>query len=209
MLAERRPELWPWLAWAVFAYALGLRVQLLGLNPLHMDEALYAGFSRRILHGDLLLTGGLNNDKPPLQFYLGSLSMLLFGQSEPALRLLNAAASAATCGLVTYWLLPLAGGAGAVLGGVLLATAPLDANFGAAVLMDGPLALLLFVSFVMAARGKAEFAGLAWGLACAAKQTAFFALPLPLLALALSPPRTGRWTGWSVGAAAALLPLFV
>lgn len=196
-----------WLGLAVFAYALGLRVGLLGGHALHMDEALYAGFSRRILHGDLLLTGGLNNDKPPLQFYLGALSMGLFGDREANLRLLNAVASALECGLLSWALWPLAGFAGAALGGALLASSPLSAGYGSSFLMDGPLSLLIFASFVAATRKQAGLAGLLWALACAAKQTAYFLLPLPLLALLLAGSRD--WVPFAKGAAAGLVPLWL
>jgi 4-amino-4-deoxy-L-arabinose transferase-like glycosyltransferase len=194
---------------AVFAYALGLRAGLIGLNPFHMDEALYAGFSRRIIQGDLLLSGGLNNDKPPLQFYLGALSSLLFGEREASMRLLNAAASALECGLLSWALLPLAGVSGAALAGVLLASSPLGAGYGASFLMDGPLSLLLLASFIAASRGRAGLAGLLWALACAAKQTAYFLLPWPLLGLLLSPLGRAAWLPFAKGAAAGLLPLWV
>ena len=66
----------PWIIFFIlFFIALGLRVVLLGHHAFHMYEALYASFSRRILHGDLLLTSGLRNDKPPLQMYLGALGL--------------------------------------------------------------------------------------------------------------------------------------
>lgn len=197
-----------WLGLAVFAYALGLRAGLLGLHAFHMDEALYAGFSRRILHGDLLLTGGLNNDKPPLQFYGGALSMALFGEREASARLLNAVASALECGLLSWALWPLAGFAGAALAGVLLAASPLGAGYGSSFLMDGPLSLLMLGSFVAASRKRAGLAGLLWALACAAKQTAYFLLPLPVLALVLAGAFQDR-RSFGKGALAGLIPLWV
>jgi 4-amino-4-deoxy-L-arabinose transferase-like glycosyltransferase len=198
-----------WLGLLLFAYAFGLRAQFLGAHAFHNDEALYAGFSRRILGGDLLLTGGLNNDKPPLQAYLGAGSGLLFGTREGGLRLLNAALSAAECGLLGAALLPLAGLGAALLAGVLLASSPLGVGYGGALLMDGPMSLALLAACLAAGAGRAWLAGLLWALACGFKQTAGFLLPWPLLALALGPSREGRWRSFAAGALAGLLPVLV
>lgn len=171
---------------AVFVIALGLRLVLLGQHAFHMDEALYATFSRRILHGDLLLTGGLNNDKPPFQFYLGALGLGLFGESESSIRLMDAVLSAAECGLLAWALVPVSGLLAALGAGFLLAASPLHRSYGATAVMDAPFSFFMLLSFVMAARQRAWVSGLAWGLAFSAKQTALFFVPLPLLGLALS-----------------------
>lgn len=171
---------------AVFVIALGLRLVLLGQHAFHMDEALYATFSRRILHGDLLLTGGLNNDKPPFQFYLGALGLGLFGEGESSIRLMDAVLSAMECGLLAWALAPVSGLLAALGAGFLLAASPLHRSYGATAVMDGPFSLFMLFSFVMAARQRALASGLAWGMAFSAKQTALFFLPLPWLALALS-----------------------
>lgn len=187
--------------WAVFALALGLRVVLLGQHAFHMDEALYATFSRRILHGDLLLTGGLNNDKPPFQFYLGALGLGLFGESESSIRWMNALCSALECGLLAWALVPVAGVAAALGAGFLLAASPLHRSYGATAIMDGPFSLFFFASFMLAARGRAWASGLAWGLALTCKQTALFFLPLPILAVLLRSDLRGRdLRAWAQGA---------
>jgi 4-amino-4-deoxy-L-arabinose transferase-like glycosyltransferase len=182
---ERPSETQPALFWAVFVLALGLRLVLLGQHAFHMDEALYASHAERIAHGDLLLTGGLNNDKPPLQAYLGALGIACFGKSESAVRGMDAAMSAAECGLLAWALAPFAGAMAALGAGLLLAASPLHRGYGASGIMDGPLAFFLTWSFVLAVRGRLFSAGLAWGLAFASKQTALL-LPWPLLALPFS-----------------------
>lgn len=197
-----------WLAAALcFLAALGLRAVLLGEHALHMDEALYGGFSRRILRGDLLLMGGLNNDKPPLQAWLGALGLALFGGGESALRSLDLLLSAAECALLAWALAPLSGALAALGAGLLLAAAPLHRAYGAAAFMDAPLSLLLLGSFAAAARGRSRAAGLLWGLACWAKQTAFFFLPLPLAAALAAASGRAALRPFARGAAWPLLAL--
>jgi 4-amino-4-deoxy-L-arabinose transferase-like glycosyltransferase len=192
----------------LFLYALGLRVSLLGKHPFHMDEALYAGFSNRILHGDLLLTGGLNNDKPPLQPYLGALGMALFGNTESGVRFMDCLVSALECAVLCWFLWPLAGAMLALAAGLCLAGAPLAASYGASGLMDSPMSLFLLLSFCLAASAQPWGAGLAWGLAAASKQTAWFLLPWVALAAwasAYAPRASIRH--FIRGAAWVLLPL--
>ena len=172
----------------VFVLALGLRLVLLGQHAFHMDEALYASWSHRIVHGDLLLTGGLRNDKPPLQMYLGALGLALFGECESSIRMMDALVSALECGLLAWALIPLAGAAPALGAGLLLAVSPLHRGYGASGVMDGPLSFFLLQSFVLAARGLAGWSGLVWGLAFCSKQTALFLAPWPLLALVVAKP---------------------
>ncbi len=196
--------------WAAFIVAFGLRLVLLGQHAFHMDEACIAGWSRRILHGDLLLTGGMRNDKPPLQMYLGALGLALFGESESAIRIVNAAVSALECGVLAWALVPVTG-AGAALGaGWLLAVSPLHRGYGASGIMDGPLSFFMLLSFVLAARGRGAWSGLAWGLAFCSKQTALFLLPWPWVALlAASPSWRSALREWSLGAAVACVPLLL
>ena len=196
--------------WAIFVVALGWRLVLLGQHSFHMDEACIAGWSKRIVHGDLLLTGGMRNDKPPLQMYLGAIGLFLFGESESAIRLMNASLSALECGLLAWALVPVAGLAAALGAGLLLAASPLHRSYGATGIMDGPLSFFLLLSFVLAVRGRSSWSGLAWGLAFCAKQTALFLVPWPLLALLV----TGlAWrtalVEWGLGAAMVCGPLML
>src|SRR5258708_26303961 len=112
-----------------------------------MDEALYAGFSSRILHGDLLLTGGLNNDKPPLQPYLGAVGMALFGDNESAARIMDCLLSAAECAVLCWFLWPLAGALLALAAGLLVSGAPLAMGYRASALMDTPMSLFRLLAF--------------------------------------------------------------
>ena len=194
----------------LFLYAFGLRVTLLGKHPFHMDEALYASFSQRILHGDLLLTGGMNNDKPPLQFYLGAVGMALFGDGESAIRAMNCLVSSLECAALCWFLWPLCGTLISLMAGLLLAGAPLAAGYGASALMDGPMSLFLLLAFCLAASSRPWAAGLAWGLACACKQTAWFLGPFLALTVWMAgfAPHSSL-KQWAKGAAAALVPLFI
>jgi 4-amino-4-deoxy-L-arabinose transferase-like glycosyltransferase len=195
---------------AVFLYAFGLRAALLGRHPFHMDEALYAGFSSRIVHGDLLLTGGLNNDKPPLQPYLGALGMALFGESESAPRLMNCLLSAFECAALLWFLWPMTGALLAALAALLVAGAPIAAGYGASALMDGPMSLFLLLAFCLSASSRPWAAGLCWGLAAASKQTAWFLLPFFLAAVWVGDyaPRASL-KRFAQGSAWILLPLLL
>jgi 4-amino-4-deoxy-L-arabinose transferase-like glycosyltransferase len=194
----------------VFVYALGLRVQFLGRHPFHMDEALYAGFSSRIVHGDLLLTGGLNNDKPPLQPYLGAFGMALFGRSESAVRFMNCMVSALECGALCWFAWPMAGPILALTASALLAGAPLAVGYGSSGLMDGPMSLFLLLAFFLAVSQKPWAAGLCWALAAASKQTAWFFLPFFAFAVTWgSYAPHASFKNFARAAAWVLLPLFV
>ncbi|HDQ25814.1 MAG TPA: hypothetical protein ENN43_03595, partial [bacterium] len=74
----------------IIVLAAVVRVNLLGLHRLHMDECLYSAYSiRMVTKGDLLLNGGLQVDKPPLFFYAIAASFLINGISENAARIPN------------------------------------------------------------------------------------------------------------------------
>jgi len=69
----------------ILAIATVVRINLLGLHRMHMDECLYSNYAMRMVdRGDLLLNGGLQVDKPPL-FFLRShyLSLLTVNQRTP------------------------------------------------------------------------------------------------------------------------------
>jgi 4-amino-4-deoxy-L-arabinose transferase-like glycosyltransferase len=187
-------EWWP--VFLVAALAFGLRATLIGAHAFQMDEAYYAGFSRGILHGDVLVTRGALCDKPPFQFYCGALGMALFGVSDNSVRIIDCAMSAAECAVLVWALLPLAGSAAALGASLLLATAPLHRAYGASGLTDVPFSLALSLSCILALRGRANASAVAMGIALWSKQTAFFFLPLPFLFLAVAggqPRALKRW----------------
>jgi 4-amino-4-deoxy-L-arabinose transferase-like glycosyltransferase len=172
-----------------------------------MDEAYYAGFSRRILHGDLLVTGGMDCDKPPLQFYFGALGLALFGNSESAIRIVACAVSATECALLVWAMLPVAGSAAAVGAGLMLAAAPLHRAYGASGLTDAPFSLALALSCALALRKKSLASAVAMGAAIWSKQTALFFLPVPLvllLATGESFRALRRWIGVTASVGGAL-----
>jgi 4-amino-4-deoxy-L-arabinose transferase-like glycosyltransferase len=200
-----------WLLASVVVYALLVRASLLGLNPFHMDEALYGQFSLRVLNFDFLLTGGLNNDKPPLLFYLGALTSALWGAGENGLRLVNVLASTAEVGLVFVLLKDRAGRLPAFLAAMLLACSPMAAAYGAAFFQDSLLSFLFLASFYFILEKRWWWSGLCWGLACATKQTAFFFLPFLALGFWMVAGDSLKASAkiWAKGAAFVLVPLFL
>ncbi len=62
----------------ILIIALYIRLSLLSLNRMHMDECLYSAYAMRIVdRGDIALNGGLKVDKPPLFFYFIALSFAI------------------------------------------------------------------------------------------------------------------------------------
>jgi len=73
---------------AVVFVALMIRMNLLGLHRMHMDECLYSSYAvRMVTHGDIGMNGGLRVDKPPVMFYILALSFLINGVTENAARI--------------------------------------------------------------------------------------------------------------------------
>jgi 4-amino-4-deoxy-L-arabinose transferase-like glycosyltransferase len=168
----------PWaLALVLACLAFVLRAPLVGLNEFHMDEGLYASISSSIIDRDPLLQRGHPIDKPPLLFYAGSLIHFL-APGEAGFRLVSVLASALSVGLMVLLCARYAGGTAAAVTGLLMAASPLDRAFGSAFFMDPLFTAMLILALYGLMEEDFALAGLAFGLACATKQTGFFYLPV-------------------------------
>ncbi|MEK7328998.1 MAG: glycosyltransferase family 39 protein, partial [Chloroflexota bacterium] len=165
----------------VLLAGFALRAAPLTQNRFHPDEALYATFARLIASGRDPMLSTVVVDKPPLPFYLTAASMSLFGPTEFAARLPFFFA-----GVISIALLHQLGGAlynrrAGTLAALALALSPIAILFAITLFTDTLLVAFLLWSLLMAVRQKWSWAGLAFGLAFACKQTALFFLPLIIL----------------------------
>lgn len=155
-----------------------LPLNLLWLQPLHQDEALYATWARQITSGrDPWLTNTAI-DKPPLYLYTVAGAMWLLGPTATAARLPSLAASAAMV-LLTFWLgRRLYGEATGLLAAWLVALSPFVLMFAPTAFTDPLLVALLLAGGVSAAQRHPAWAGLWVGLAIATKPQGLFFVPL-------------------------------
>lgn len=185
---------WRWLPfWAAFAAALALRLADLGVRPLHHDEGVNAWFLLDLLRG----AGYAYNPESfhgPFLYYLGWLPLRLLGQSEMALRLPVALASA----LMVPMLLPLRrrlGVAGVTGTAWLLALSPSLVYYGRDLIHETYLAVFT-LAFVVSASLYLEtrrdlhlaLAAACLGLLLTVKETAVLTLAGLLAAAALARP---------------------
>lgn len=177
------PKRFDWAAIVILLMGVWLRAPLLWADtPLNTDEALFASYARQISHEGNPLLAGLTVDKPPLSFYAGAASFLLF--DEPAAwtaRLPNFLAS--IIGLALLWRLThrLYGRRHVnILATVFLALSPLDIAFAGSIFTD-PIALTLLTGAMLAVTsGRWTWAGALLGLAFAARQSSLQVAPLVL-----------------------------
>lgn len=185
---------WRWLPfWAAFAAALALRLVHLGLRPLHHDEGVNAWFLLDLLRGDRYAYNPESFHGPFLYFF-GWLPLRLLGQSEVALRLPVALASA----LMVPMLLPLRrrlGVAGVTGTAWLLALSPSLVYYGRDLIHETylvafTLALVVSVSLYLETRRDSHLALAAacLGLLLTVKETAVLTLAGLLAAAALARP---------------------
>ena len=147
------PDRYPW-SWKLFALVLLslLYFGTLADSPLQEpDEGRYAEISREIVETGDWVTPRQNYvsffHKPPLLYWGGAASMLVFGENEFAARF-----TPALSGLLTIWFTFLlgsrmAGDRVAFLGAGILATTPLFFAIGQAVTMDMPLTACTTLAF--------------------------------------------------------------
>ena len=170
----------------------------------HSDEAFFMTFARgAAVQGDWLLSGSL--DKPPLSIYLSALSMIAVGNSADAAGVLQldvyagefaaALPNVMLALLFTALMMRLAWQRyrdwhSACLAGLLSATSPYLASYGAAAFTDMSLLFFALVSLYFAGSRRWALAGLALGLAFWGKQQAVFVAIF--LALLLIKERASR-----------------
>lgn len=165
----------------VLLTGFALRAAPLTQNRFHPDEALYATFARLIASGRDPMLATVVVDKPPLPFYLTAASMSLFGPTEFAARLPFFFAGVISIALLHQLGCALYNRRAGTLAALALALSPIAILFAITLFTDTLLVAFLLWSLLMAVRQKWSWAGLAFGLAFACKQTALFFLPLILL----------------------------
>ncbi len=165
----------------VLLTGFALRAAPLTQNRFHPDEALYATFARLIASGHDPMLSTVVVDKPPLPFYLTAASMSLFGPTEFAARLPFFFAGVISIALLYQLGRALYSRRAGTLAALALALSPIAILFAVTLFTDTLLVVFLLWSLLMAVRQKWSWAGLAFGLAFACKQTALFFLPLILI----------------------------
>ena len=187
----------------------------------HSDEAFFMTFARgAAVKGDWLIPGAL--DKPPLSIYLSALSMIAVGNTADEAGVLQldiyAGEFAGRCPM-SYWrccftalMIRLAWQryrdlSSALFAGLLCATSPFLASYGASAFTDMSLLFFSLAAFYCACNRRWAGAGLALGLAFWAKQQAVFVAVL--LAALLIRARAGRrdWLRFALSLGAGLLAL--
>jgi 4-amino-4-deoxy-L-arabinose transferase-like glycosyltransferase len=173
---------------------MALRLAMLGLDVrFHPDEALFAAQARLISQkGDLLLRT-TDLDKPPLTFYVAALSFRMLGATEFAARLPNVLFS----GLSLAVLYRLASSVTrhrvtAVLAALLWALSPYDLAFAATAFTDVQATFWVLLASLLIVQDRWGAAGIAAGLAFAAKSNALLFLPL-ILALGVAQNASSEW----------------
>ena len=187
----------------------------------HSDEAFFMTFARgAAVKGYWLLSGPL--DKPPLSIYLSALSMVAVGNTADAAGVLQldiyagefagALPNVMLALLFTALMIRLAWQryrelSSALLAGLLSATSPFLASYGAAAFTDMSLLFFSLAAVYFACNCRWASAGLALGLAFWAKQQALFVAVF--LALLLIRGLAGRrdWLRIALPLGAALLAL--
>lgn len=153
-------------------------VPLVG-DPLHQDEALYGFWGRLISTGRDPWLATVPVDKPPLALYLIAGSQSAFGVSEFTMRLPGLAASLLSIPLLYVLARRLYDdGRAGVVAAAVMALTPYPLLFGATAFTDSILIGWWLVACYAAVRGRWGGAGLALGLAFAAKQQAVLLAPL-------------------------------
>lgn len=191
---------------AILLAAFALRAAPLTQNRFHPDEALYATFARLIASGRDPMLSTIVVDKPPLPFYLMAASMAVFGPTEFAARLPSLLAGIASAAVLYRLGAALYDKRVGGLASLVLALSPLAILFAITLFTDTLLVAFLLWSALAAARGRWPWAGLAFGLAFACKQTAVFFLPLIIaFGVVRSAPRSRREAPSPLAAAAQFL----
>ena len=187
----------------------------------HPDEAHYMSFARSAaVNGAWLLPGPL--DKPPLTIYANALALAFFAVAPDAGGVLQLDVHHGEFAgrLFATWASLLSVALGIViarrlwrdahaawLAGLLLALSPMLLAFSPTAFMDTPMLLLALLAWALHLHRHPRLAGLAWGLAFAAKPQALFFLPL--IFIGPHGPTLQSGGRFIAGAALPLLALFI
>ncbi len=178
-LVVRRLSIHPLsVSWRVGLWGMLVLLVLLGgwlaarPAPLHEDEAIYAAWARAVAHGEDSFLTSTPVDKPPLYLYALAGTFRLLGETPTAARSLNLVIMLGIALLVANL-----SRRPAVSVAVLVVT-PLVSFLAASAFTDPLMVLLALLGWRLGREARPGLAGLACGLAAAAKPTALFLWPL-------------------------------
>jgi 4-amino-4-deoxy-L-arabinose transferase-like glycosyltransferase len=182
------------LALVVSLAVVGLVVRLvvLDLENIHMDEALYASYGLHISQtGDWFLVHvGFPIDQIPLFYWAQAIVISLLGNTPLGIRLVDLGASLVTIGAVYVLARDLAGRGAGWAAGLAMALSPFAILFGASVFKDPFTIALGLVALALARRDHALSAGVFVALALGGKLFGLAYLPLAfILLLTIDAPR--------------------
>lgn len=209
---------------AIILLASMLQFHLLAREArFHSDEAFFMTFARgAAVKGDWLLSGAL--DKPPLSIYLSALGMIAVGNTADEAGVLHldiyagefagALPNVMLALLFTALMIRLAWQryrdmSAAFFAGLLCATSPFVASYGAGAFTDMSLLFFSLTSFYLVRNRRWARAGLALGLAFWAKQQAVFVAVFLALLLIWERAEWRDWLRFALPLGAALLALLV
>ncbi len=185
---------WDGARWALLIFLLlacALRLPPLLDNRFHPDEALYGYWGLLIGTGRDPWLATVPVYKPPLLPYLIAGAQALLGNSEFAVRLPGLAAGLLTVPLTAALAHSLYRSRWTTLTAAAVVTlSPFAILFSATAFTDPLMVALGLAACVAAARGRAVRAGLLAGLAVATKQTGLVWLPLAVVMLQISNPKS-------------------
>lgn len=160
--------------------AVLLPLNLLTMQRLHHDEALYATWALQIVSGDDPWLTDTPVDKPPLYLYALAGAVGLLGPTEAATRAPSLVFTGLSV-LLTFWLgHRLYNNGVALLAAWLVALSPFVLLFAPTTFTDPMMMALALAGCVAAAYNKAGWAGFFMALAISTKQPAMFFVPLPV-----------------------------
>ncbi|MFQ6015361.1 MAG: ArnT family glycosyltransferase [Anaerolineae bacterium] len=170
-----------WALLLIFILGLLARVALWRADfRFHEDEALYSFWALLIASGRDPTLAQTLIDKPPLFIYLLALTFKLLGHSEAVARLPGLLSSLVSIPLLYDLCRQLYDRSTALLATVLMALSPFNILFAPTVFIDPFLVCLVLASLWLLVRKRMFGAGLAIGLAVAAKQGGLLFVPLVL-----------------------------
>lgn len=164
----------------IIALAAVVRINLLGLHRLHMDECLYSNYAMRMVdRGDLLLNGGLQVDKPPLFFYAIALSFFVNGKSENAARIPNIIFSL----LTIFFVFKLANhmykdATTSILSAFFVSFSVMFVLFSTTAFQDVSMMMFFIMALIVAYENKFKLSGLFYACSIACKPMTLFLLPV-------------------------------
>lgn len=165
---------------AILFVSLTIRMNLLGVHRMHMDECLYSSYAiRMVTHGDIGMNGGLQVDKPPVMFYILALSFLVNGITENAARMPGIFMSLFLVFFVHGIVLRIFKNSyTALLAAAFTGFSVYNAAFSATAFQDMPMTMFFVVSLCMAYDRRPAASSVFYWLSVMSKPMTLFLFPL-------------------------------